>query len=198
MKKKRESDGTITDLGTYYRPMDRPGSPLGMLDKNGDYRQPATDVNQSTASALAFDAFGQARDWAFAMRPANGPKPSGQTNLTTTHLGFTGHQHLGDVGLIHMNGRAYDYRFGKFMSVDPFIQFPENSQSLNPYSYILNNPLSGTDPTGYAARRGPFANVEKGCAARRMAQTAIQLGRSIKWVGRLSSPKTCHAECAYS
>ncbi|UXI68546.1 hypothetical protein [Tahibacter amnicola] len=34
---------------------------------------------------------------------------------------------------------AYDYRFGKFISVDPFIQFPENSQSLNPYSYILNN-----------------------------------------------------------
>jgi hypothetical protein len=33
--------------------------------------------------------------------------------------------------------------------VDPFIQFPLNSQSLNPYSYILNNPLSGTDPTGY-------------------------------------------------
>jgi hypothetical protein len=33
--------------------------------------------------------------------------------------------------------------------VDPFIQFPLNSQSLNPYSYLLNSPLSGTDPTGY-------------------------------------------------
>jgi hypothetical protein len=32
------------------------------------------------------------------------------------------------------------------------VQFPLNSQSLNPYSYILNNPLSGTDPTGYAFR----------------------------------------------
>jgi hypothetical protein len=38
---------------------------------------------------------------------------------------------------------------GRFLSVDPIIQFPANSQSLNPYSYILNNPLSGTDPTGY-------------------------------------------------
>lgn len=35
--------------------------------------------------------------------------------------------------------------------LDPIIQFPDNSQSLNPYSYILNNPLSGTDPTGYMA-----------------------------------------------
>ena len=48
-----------------------------------------------------------------------------------------------------MNGRTYDYNLGRFLSVDPFIQFPENSQSLNPYSYIMNNPMSGTDPTGY-------------------------------------------------
>jgi filamentous hemagglutinin len=50
-----------------------------------------------------------------------------------------------------MNGRVYDYALGRFLGVDPFIQFPSNSQSLNPYSYILNNPLAGTDPTGYAA-----------------------------------------------
>jgi hypothetical protein len=48
-----------------------------------------------------------------------------------------------------MNGRVYDYQIGRFLSVDPFIQFPLNSQSLNPYSYVLNNPLSGTDPSGY-------------------------------------------------
>jgi hypothetical protein len=35
------------------------------------------------------------------------------------------------------------------MSVDPFIQAPSNTQSINPYSYIMNNPLAGTDPTGY-------------------------------------------------
>lgn len=50
---------------------------------------------------------------------------------------------------IHMNGRVYDYNLGRFLSVDPFIQEPGNSQSMNPYSYIMNNPLAGTDPTGY-------------------------------------------------
>jgi hypothetical protein len=50
-----------------------------------------------------------------------------------------------------MNGRAYDYNLGRFLSVDPIIQAPGNSQSLNPYSYIMNNPLAGTDPTGYCA-----------------------------------------------
>nr|WP_269433713.1 HYD1 signature containing ADP-ribosyltransferase family protein [Rheinheimera sp. EpRS3] len=52
---------------------------------------------------------------------------------------------------MHMNGRAYDYNLGRFLSVDPIIQSPANSQSLNPYSYIMNNPLAGTDPTGYCA-----------------------------------------------
>jgi len=50
-----------------------------------------------------------------------------------------------------MNGRVYDYNLGRFLSVDPFIQSPGNSQSMNPYSYIMNNPLAGTDPSGYIA-----------------------------------------------
>mgnify|MGYP003676864286 CR=1 FL=1 len=49
-----------------------------------------------------------------------------------------------------MNGRVYDYNVGRFMSVDPFIQEPVNSQSVNPYSYVMNNPLGYTDPSGYS------------------------------------------------
>jgi RHS repeat-associated protein len=64
--------------------------------------------------------------------------------------GFTGHEHLDEFQLIHMNGRLYDQDLGRFFGVDPLIQFPSNSQSLNPYAYLMNNPLSGTDPTGYA------------------------------------------------
>ncbi|MFT5520805.1 MAG: hypothetical protein ACI9IA_001402 [Enterobacterales bacterium] len=57
-----------------------------------------------------------------------------------------------------MNGRVYDYNLGRFLSVDPFIQDPGNSQSMNPYSYIMNNPLSGTDPSGYES-----CKVEANC-----------------------------------
>src|SRR5215469_18761141 len=52
---------------------------------------------------------------------------------------------------VHMNGRVYDPTIGRFLSVDPIFQFPTNTQSLNPYSYVLNNPLSMTDPSGYDA-----------------------------------------------
>jgi len=49
-----------------------------------------------------------------------------------------------------MNGRIYDGRLGRFLQADPQIQEPNNSQSLNRYSYVINNPLSYTDPTGFS------------------------------------------------
>jgi hypothetical protein len=48
-----------------------------------------------------------------------------------------------------MNGRIYDPTLGRFLQADPFIQAPSNSQSFNRYSYVLNNPMSYTDPSGY-------------------------------------------------
>jgi RHS repeat-associated protein len=63
--------------------------------------------------------------------------------------GFQGHEHLDHVGLIHMNGRVYDPELGRFLSPDPFVQFPESTQNYNRYTYVGNNPLSYTDPSGY-------------------------------------------------
>jgi hypothetical protein len=47
-----------------------------------------------------------------------------------------------------MNGRIYDPYIGRFLSVDPIIQSPDNSQSYNGYGYCLNNPLKYSDPSG--------------------------------------------------
>jgi hypothetical protein len=35
------------------------------------------------------------------------------------------------------------------LSPDPYVQVPEYSQNFNRYSYVLNNPLNATDPTGF-------------------------------------------------
>ena len=64
--------------------------------------------------------------------------------------GFTGHEHLDEVGLIHMNGRVYDPVLARFASADPTVQSPGNLQSYNRYSYGWNNPLNSTDPSGYS------------------------------------------------
>lgn len=48
-----------------------------------------------------------------------------------------------------MNGRIYDPTLGRFLQADPHIQAPNNTQSYNRYSYVLNNPMSYTDPSGY-------------------------------------------------
>ncbi|WP_256209459.1 RHS repeat-associated core domain-containing protein [Pseudidiomarina donghaiensis] len=56
---------------------------------------------------------------------------------------------MNEAQLIHMNGRVYDYNLGRFLSVDPLIHMEGGSQGINPYSYLMNNPLAGIDPTGY-------------------------------------------------
>ncbi|MEZ5897861.1 MAG: RHS repeat-associated core domain-containing protein [Hyphomicrobiaceae bacterium] len=63
--------------------------------------------------------------------------------------GYTGHTMLDNLGLVHMNGRVYDPAIGRFLSADPYVQFPLDTQSWNRYSYVVNNPLSFTDPSGY-------------------------------------------------
>jgi len=80
----------------------------------------------------------------------NGPLDPGFIPASTAH-GFTDHEHLDSVGLIHMNGRVYDPELGRFLSADPLVQEPHNSQSYNRYSYVFNNPLSYTDPSGFTA-----------------------------------------------
>jgi RHS repeat-associated protein len=92
---------------------------------------------------LAYDPWGKRRD-------ANGLEDKSDSLVgQTTDRGYTEHEHLDEIGLIHMNGRVYDPLIGRFMSADPFIQSPGNLQSFNRYAYVMNNPLAYTDPSGY-------------------------------------------------
>jgi RHS repeat-associated protein len=61
---------------------------------------------------------------------------------------FTG-QILDTTGLYFYNARYYDPAIGRFISADSIIPHFGDSQSLNRYSYCLNNPLKYTDPTGH-------------------------------------------------
>ncbi len=47
-----------------------------------------------------------------------------------------------------MNGCIYGALLGRFLSADLVVQVPSDLQSYNRYSYVQNNPLTYTDPTG--------------------------------------------------
>ena len=129
------NDSSRSAISTDYLITDHLGSIDAIADSSG-----------ALLYDLSFDAWGRRRaaDSTFAI--INTPA----TALTTlTPRGFTGHEMLDTVGLIHMNGRVYDPRLGRFTSADPIVQFPYYSQSFNHYSYVLNNPLGYTDPSGY-------------------------------------------------
>ncbi|MCC7412730.1 MAG: hypothetical protein IT495_14035, partial [Gammaproteobacteria bacterium] len=113
-----------------------------------------TDEAGAPLEALSYDAHGKRRnpDWTDAAVPLS---------AATTDRGYTGHEHLDEVGLIHRNGRIYDPTLGRMVSADPFVQFPGNLQAYNRYAYVLNNPLSFTDPSGYGLF-GFFKKIFKG------------------------------------
>lgn len=99
-----------------------------------------TDYDGDIEQELSFDAWGNLRN------PTTWSDPFVGTPLLDR--GYTSHEHLYDFGLINMNGRMYDPVMSSFLSVDNYIQQPDNSQNFNRYAYCLNNPLKYTDPTG--------------------------------------------------
>ena len=106
-----------------------------------------TDESGKIVERFSYDAFGKRRTATWN----DGPTAEIVATLisSVTSRSFTGHEYLADMGLIHMNGRVYDPEIGRFLSADSYIQFPEDIQGFNRYSYVLNNPLSATDPTGH-------------------------------------------------
>ena len=101
-----------------------------------------TDESGAVVERLSYDALGKRRF------PGGEDDPADSITSQTTR-GFTGQEELDSVGLVHLNGRVYDPLVGRMMSADPYVPDPTNAQTWNRYSYVINNPLSITDPNGY-------------------------------------------------
>jgi RHS repeat-associated protein len=73
------------------------------------------------------------------------------SDLTTKR--FTGQYHEsglpGGEGLSFYNARWYDAQLGRFVSPDSLVPGANNPQHLNRLSYVGNNPINRTDPTGH-------------------------------------------------
>ena len=125
----KQTKGATTTLKNemYYVHPDHLGSLTIITDANGAIKQKCT-----------FDAWGNRT---FVTKD----------NTLIFDRGYTGHEHLPEFGLINMNGRMYDPLLGRFLSPDPYVQMPDFSQDFNRYSYVRNNPLIYTDPSGEIA-----------------------------------------------
>ncbi len=113
-----------------------------------DHQGSVTKITNGAGSViqhLSFDAFGKRRnaDW-------SADSPGHRFNdAHATKLGYTGHEHLDNVRLIHMNGRVQDPTLGRFISPDPHVPDPRRSQAFDRFGYVYNNPLAHTDSSGY-------------------------------------------------
>jgi len=148
-----------TNSTNQYLLKDHLGSTDAIIDQHGN----AVGATGNTVKQKqSFDPWGLRRDtstWA--------PMTTSllaQFDHSTTNKGFTGHEMLDELGIIHMQGRIYDPRMGRFLQADPTVQFAMFTQSYNRYSYTVNNPLIYTDPTGYdfwSSAADPFGLGDK-------------------------------------
>jgi RHS repeat-associated protein len=85
-------------------------------------------------------------------------------------LKFTGHERdefRDRPPLDYMHARYSEPRLGRFLSVDPVIDWKKtlsNPQMWNRYGYVSNNPLRFTDPTGREADPGELGTPEERAA----------------------------------
>ncbi|MDR3607812.1 MAG: RHS repeat-associated core domain-containing protein [Oligoflexia bacterium] len=134
----------------------------------------STTDNGAVVERMSYDAFGKRRN------NLGTDDPNDLLRSITSHQGFTGQEHLDDggLGLIDMNGRMYDPLIGRFMSPDPYIQNASNLQNLNRYSYVMNNPVSLIDPSGYW-----FMNDVVSWVSGAASTVGSAIGSAGKWVG---------------
>lgn len=148
---------------------DHLGSVVGVVND-----QPVPELVEE----YSYDAWGKRRD------PTTWEAISGTPDLGSDR-GYTGHEMLDLLSLVHMNGRIYDPEIGRMLSPDPIIQAVGNSQSYNRYSYTWNRPLSGTDPSGYVWGFGAIGDFGAGVVdtfvniGSAVVDTAVNIGSSI-------------------
>ncbi len=81
--------------------------------------------------------------------------PFGETHANQGSVDFHQHRYTDqeqdpETGLYFYQARYYNPVLGRFISPDSLVPDPGNPQSLNRYSYVINNPVNLIDPTGHS------------------------------------------------
>jgi RHS repeat-associated protein len=128
----------------------------------------------------SYDAWGKRRN-------SNGTPMTSAFVTPDERHGFTGHEEWNEVGLIHMNGRLYDPATGRFLSADPTIQYADDMQNYNRYSYINNNPLSAVDFSGHGFLKKVAKTVGRAFKSVGKALKSVLKNPVVRMVGQVVS-----------
>jgi RHS repeat-associated protein len=146
-----------------------------------------TDQTGNVLERLSYDAWGKRRF-------ANGADdPSGSITSQTTR-GFTNQEELGVSGLVHLNGRIYDPLLARMTSADPTVPDPLNAQAWNRYSYVGNDPLTFTDPSGFSWLSNFFHQVAHFLSSNPLVRAVLQI--AITTILTILNPAMLAAEGA--
>lgn len=124
-----------------------------------DHEGSVASINSSSGTSEASESY---TPFGLRRKPTTWSGSDSNADLAAsagyTRQGYTFQTQLGLwMGLNHMNGRVEDSMIGRFLSADPHIPDPTNTQSYNRYSYVNNNPLTQVDPTGFVNRYPVFS-----------------------------------------
>ncbi|MFE7035187.1 FG-GAP-like repeat-containing protein, partial [Streptomyces sp. NPDC057621] len=132
-----ESGGPVTASQVTYLHADLQGSTVALTNSNGE-----PSGEDSWLHEQFYDPFGR--------RVNAQNEPLGDDGERGgPRQGYTGHDHDDEYGLINMKGRIYDPKARRFLTPDPILQNPLASQGHNRYTYVMNNPSTLIDPTGW-------------------------------------------------
>ena len=102
--------------------------------------------------------------------------------------GYTG-QKIDSSGLMYYRARYYNPDIMRFVQADSIVPDPFSSQDFNRYSYVVNNPVNYTDPTGHWSVFGGRSGKETketmitvGIIAAEIALIAAAAGSATPWV----------------
>ncbi|HUP60761.1 MAG TPA: RHS repeat-associated core domain-containing protein [Thermoanaerobaculia bacterium] len=115
---------TVKADGPHYHHADSLGSTIAVTDGSGTVEQ-----------TMDYDVFGRLRS---------------STGANGTTYTFTAEEN-DPSGFVYLRARYYDPATGRFLSRDPYPADAQDTQTINRYVYVKNNPTNYVDPSGQLA-----------------------------------------------